>query len=274
MAKMKFYILPVGHLEGDLGWFIAMDAPATVDNNNPPRTWHNIPMTCFLIDHPKAGWILFDTGPNPLSKYGPENTRVPKFIQSTFPMYAEEEEYLTSRLAQLGLKPSDINTVVMSHLHWDHCGNTHLFPHAKIYVHKEDFTNALVWTHTTPERNHEFYMGEEFLLDNVTWTLVDKDMEIAEGVELITLAGHTPGVLGMVVHLDDFGTVICPSDAIFTPVNLGPPPHPPGIIYDTVAFRNSAVKVQGLKEKYNAKIFYNHWEASYKDYKIVPEFYE
>ncbi len=288
MAKMKFYILDLGHLMGDLGWFVAMYRPATLVNQNPPRTWHKIPCTSFLIDHPKAGWILFDTGPNPDARRDLNKNRVPQFIQDTFPLYAKDDELLTARLAKLNLKPSDIGTVVISHLHWDHCGNTDLFQHAKIYVHKEDFTNAMVWTHVTPERNYEFYVAQEFLVPNprgeggyaepvsqgLNWTLIDEDTEIAEGVELITLAGHTPGVLGLVVHLDNFGTIICPSDAIFTPMNLGPPPHPPGIIYDTVAFKESAHKVLKLKDRYNAKILYNHWNESYADYRLVPDYYE
>jgi N-acyl homoserine lactone hydrolase len=276
MDNMKFYVLNCGGAMGDLGWFIAMYRPATVENLNPPRIWHKIPFTSFLIDHPSVGWILFDTGPSPRalseSYWTQNNTR--KATHGMFPISAKEEDLLPAQLEKINLKPEDIGTVVISHLHWDHCGNLELFPHAKIYVHREDFSNALVWTHQTPERDHEFYIGETFTTPKVTWTLIDEDTEIAENVELITLAGHTPGVLGMLVHLEKFGTILCPSDSVFTPTNLGPPPHPPGIIYDTIAFTQSVWKVLKLREKYNAKIFYNHYEDIYSEYKLIPEYYE
>ena len=273
---MKLYILNCGYLMGDLGWLVSMYNPAVINNTNPDRIWQKIPLTCFLIDHPKVGWILYDTGPSlratEKSYWTKNETR--KNISANFPLLSTEDELLPAQLAKLQLKPEDIGTLVVSHLHWDHAGNVDLFPGAKIYVHKADFTNALVSVYQTPERDHEFYTGDNFILPEVTWTLIDEDTEIAEGVELITLAGHTPGVLGMVAHLEKFGTVICPSDAIYTPTNLGPPPHPPGIIYDTVAFRESAEKVLSLKDKYNANVFYTHHKESYSEYKLVPDYYD
>ena len=40
-------------------------------------------------------------------------------------------------LAQWGLKPEDIKTVFMTHLHWDHSWNMDKLPNATFYVQKK-----------------------------------------------------------------------------------------------------------------------------------------
>jgi hypothetical protein len=45
----------------------------------------------------------------------------------------------------------------------------------------------LLSVYQTPERDHEFYTGDNFILPEVMWTLIDEDAGIAEGVKLITL---------------------------------------------------------------------------------------
>jgi len=43
-------------------------------------------------------------------------------------------------LARLGLKPEDITDVVISHMHWDHADGMDLFPKAKIWIQKDEYT--------------------------------------------------------------------------------------------------------------------------------------
>ena len=48
----------------------------------------------------------------------------------------ENEKELLKDLAQLNLKPEDINTLIITHSHWDHIGNNDLFKNAKIITNK------------------------------------------------------------------------------------------------------------------------------------------
>lgn len=43
-------------------------------------------------------------------------------------------------VAQFGVKPEDITDVVISHLHWDHADGMDLFPRARIWVQKDEYT--------------------------------------------------------------------------------------------------------------------------------------
>lgn len=48
-----------------------------------------------------------------------------------------EEELLCKALAELGVKPEEIDCIVNTHSHPDHCGNNHLFSKAKVLTTKE-----------------------------------------------------------------------------------------------------------------------------------------
>jgi glyoxylase-like metal-dependent hydrolase (beta-lactamase superfamily II) len=62
-----------------------------------------------------------------------------------------EEEPLCRALAKLGIKPEEIDCIVNTHSHSDHCGNNHLFSHAKVLAAKEGDIIALgVWVLATP----------------------------------------------------------------------------------------------------------------------------
>ena len=43
-------------------------------------------------------------------------------------------------LAKLGLKPSDITDVILTHMHWDHADGMDLFPNARIWLQKDEYT--------------------------------------------------------------------------------------------------------------------------------------
>jgi N-acyl homoserine lactone hydrolase len=45
-------------------------------------------------------------------------------------------ELLLRKLKERGLRPADIDTVVLTHAHWDHCLNIDLFPNAEVIVHE------------------------------------------------------------------------------------------------------------------------------------------
>ncbi len=62
-----------------------------------------------------------------------------------------EEEQICKALAELGIKPEEIDCIVNTHSHPDHCGNNHLFSGAKILTAKEgDVIAPGVWVLATP----------------------------------------------------------------------------------------------------------------------------
>jgi len=104
---------------------------------------------------------------------------------------------LPENLEKHSVHPEQIDFVVDTHLHFDHCGwNTRIvndgavptFPNAKYVVQRGELEHA---KHPT-ERDAASYFPENFLPmeDAKQWWLVDGDAEIVPGVEVIKVPGH------------------------------------------------------------------------------------
>ncbi|WP_003543505.1 N-acyl homoserine lactonase family protein [Desulfotomaculum nigrificans] len=266
---MKVYVLDNGYLECDSNQMVAMDTCATVDDKAPVHKWIKIPVYSVLIDHPQAK-ILFDTGCHPDAMKG----RWPKGLTSVFPHFATEDQQLVNQLKKAGFAPKDIDIIVQSHMHLDHAGNLELFTHADVYVHKADFEFGLRLVHQNPDpATHGAYVKADLEVP-CKFHMVEEDFELVPGVEVITLPGHTPGVLGVMVHLDQSGTLIFPMDAVYQSGNLGPPARLSGIVYDSISFLASIEKVRKLAKKYNAQVMFSHDIDFFATMKKAPEFYE
>src|SRR5215212_645548 len=83
-------------------------------------------------------------------------------------------------LAALGTSPEEIDTVVISHAHWDHAGGASV-------------RDGDRWVPTFPRASYWLWRGEwEYWM---RLELADSEVEVAPGVRLITAPGHTPGHL-------------------------------------------------------------------------------
>jgi N-acyl homoserine lactone hydrolase len=107
-------------------------------------------------------------------------------------------------LATAGYDLEDIKIVVNTHLHWDHCSNNGLFTKADFIVQKRELEYAI-----DPLPIHR--RGYEKVPGLVpqwmsTWSRIHAvagDEQIAEGVRVVALPGHTPGSQGVLVDTAD-----------------------------------------------------------------------
>lgn len=109
----------------------------------------------------------------------------------------ESTARLPEQLAQHGVSLDQVDIVVNTHLHFDHCGwNTRIvegkavptFPNATYIVHRDELSHA----RNPTERDRASYFTDNFepMARSGQWSLVDRDIEIAPGVELIRVPGH------------------------------------------------------------------------------------
>jgi len=142
-------------------------------------------MNCLLV-HAGGKNILVETGAG--DKMGAKHRGI----------YALDGPHLTKRLNDYGLHPHDIDIVINTHLHFDHCGgNTRVekdkvvaaFPHARYVVQRGEYEHAKNPT----ERDRASYIPENYvpLEPAAKWSLLSDDRAIAPGVELIRVPGHT-----------------------------------------------------------------------------------
>ena len=99
------------------------------------------PVCAYLLDT-ASGWVLLDAGMNPANGRDPARMQQ-KFwrLGMTAPVI-RDSHLLETQLAQLGVSFEDIGHVILSHLHYDHCGDLRRFPHARISVQRREYTHA------------------------------------------------------------------------------------------------------------------------------------
>ncbi len=170
----------------------------------------NFPFSCFLV---RSGdrRVLIDTGLGPIKLW-------------TF-MGGD----LLAELSAGGVRPEDIDTVFVTHLHVDHCGSVALPHNDKL---RATFPNATYrWTATEDAYWHEnkpplvdksFSMEEMFAAVDGRYEAADDGAAIAPGVSVISLPGHTPGHAGVVLS-SGTDRVFILGDAISCPVQLEEP---------------------------------------------------
>jgi glyoxylase-like metal-dependent hydrolase (beta-lactamase superfamily II) len=165
------------------------------------------PVSSALIRH-KQGNVLFDTGCHPsVVEHGEE--RWGSLIKVMTPVMRAEDTLLPS-LACVGIYPDDIDVVVNSHFHPDHCGCNQFFKKATVLVHAKELeaakaTGAEAAGYLRADWDHEQ------LTDPVSG---ERDVFGDGKLVLIPLPGHTPGTLGAAVHLDRDGPFLLVSDAV------------------------------------------------------------
>lgn len=257
-------ILPCGAMTADLTWLLLAPGRAMrsrQDKLKPPE-WTDVPSHCVLVDTPE-GKLLWDTScPRDWEdRWGPTG------LQDFFPYdNVSEDEYLDSRLKQLGLAPGDIDFVVFSHLHFDHAGNAQLFKdtNAKLIcsdVEKEfafGYEGAYSGAHLKAD-----YEGLEF-------ETVSGDVDFLPGVSFIQTPGHTAGSMSMRIDLPETGTMIFTADAVYRGESYGPPSVPAAIVNNLEQWFSSVEKLRGIAEESDATMVFGHDPEQIKNLRVAP----
>jgi glyoxylase-like metal-dependent hydrolase (beta-lactamase superfamily II) len=195
---MKLNFLVAGRLRMKKSIYIpGADRSETID----------LPVSSALIRH-KQGNVLFDTGCHP-SVVDNAEARWGQLAKVMKPLMGADETLLPS-LASVGLRLDDIDIVVNSHFHPDHCGCNQFFKKATIMAHVKELEAA-----KAPAAEAAGYSRADWDSGLPIETLNgEKDLFGDAGVVLVPLPGHTPGTLGALVTLDRDGPFLLASDAI------------------------------------------------------------
>ena len=257
---MKVYILDLGWLEGDVNWMATLAAYGTKAQKEVSAKWEKFPVYGVLFDTGREK-ILYDTGMNP-EDYD---------RSKRFPYYCHEEQRLENQLGRIGVRPEDIHTVVLSHLHDDHCGNLPLFSHAKIYVSKDEYEYV-----KTEREAGRTPVGayKRAVLHGMDYCLVEGEFQLTEELRVLSLPGHSHGLLGIEAHLEKDGVKIFVMDASNSSRNYGPPVVEAAGLYDNRQYRESIEKIRKLEKKYHGKVVFGHDMEQFQRMKHVPEYYE
>lgn len=119
-------------------------------------------------------------------------------------------------LAAQGLAPSDVDTLVLTHLHHDHAANFDLFPDADIVVQQRE----LDATEDPLPFMRRTYIDEHVAgVRNSDPTIVDGDAAVGAGIELLHTPGHTRGHQSLIVETEE-GPYAVAGDLVYCRQNL------------------------------------------------------
>lgn len=104
---------------------------------------------------------------------------------------------LEEGLGRWGLSPEDIDVVIHTHLHNDHCENDYKCINAEIYVHRKEIEH-IHNPHPLDYRYIEDYI--EDVEENGQLKIIDKTTEILPGIECVHTPAHTEG--GLTIFID------------------------------------------------------------------------
>ncbi len=118
------------------------------------------------------------------------------------------QNLIVAQLALLGLAPSDLDLLILTHSHIDHIGGLPHVTHLPIIIGAEEraLPRPLYWAGVQP-----------MAWPQAEWRAVHEDTDIGPHFTVLHVPGHTPGQLALRFDLPQTGRVLITSDAISRP---------------------------------------------------------
>jgi glyoxylase-like metal-dependent hydrolase (beta-lactamase superfamily II) len=254
-VNMELCSIDTGNLKLDGGAMFGV-VPKVIWNKLYPADENNLcnwSMRCLLVvDGDRK--ILVDTG------IGDKQSE--KFFAN---YYLNGEDSLENSLALHGLIPDDITDVILTHLHFDHCGGAvrwnddrsgyiPTFPNATYHTSRQQWE----WATNPNNREKASFLKENILpiMENGKLNLIEDDLELYPGISLRLFHGHTDGqVIPFIRHKGT--TVVYMADVLPSSAHI---PLPYVMSYDTRPLITLQEKEAFLKEavRNNYLLFFEH----------------
>ena len=166
-----------------------------------------LPVSSALLRHDQAN-VLFDTGCHPAVPENPEG-RWGGLAKLMVPIMQPGEDVLTG-LSELGLRPDDIDVVINSHLHPDHCGCNAFFRKATFICHADEVAAA-----RKPGSEASGYIAADWD-QPMPFDAIERQRDLfGDGrLMLVPLPGHTPGSIGALAQLERSGQYLLAGDTV------------------------------------------------------------
>ncbi|MFC1532630.1 N-acyl homoserine lactonase family protein [Thermodesulfobacteriota bacterium] len=216
MQEYSIHPLVVGANETDQGIM-------TYLRDYGKRIW--IPIYVFYIKGGEKN-ILVDTGL--------EQFVIPEDLGETFGFKIMEFE---DALNSVGLNPEDIDIIIHTHLHNDHCENDYKCTNAKVYVQKAE----MEFFNDPHPVDHRYYPD---ILDDVDVVEVGGDAKILDGIDVTLTPGHTVGGQSVWINTSEGRAVItgfCCNDKNFPKTG---PAVVPGVHINVMEAYDSIQKIK------------------------------
>ncbi len=211
---IKFHIIESGYFMADGGAMFG-PIPKIYWERKYPCNDDNLcvmAMRCLFVETQNRR-ILIDTGvgnKHELKYYQPHNLKD-----------------VVEEIEKIGYKSNEVTDVILTHLHFDHCGHATYFDGEKKVV--PTFPNATYWLSNAQwenYRNARIYEKDAFFAENIEpianasqLNLIDNDTELFDGLTLKLYDGHSPGQIAVFIDTE-IQNIVYPGDVIPTSAHV------------------------------------------------------
>lgn len=253
-SQLRLYAMDCGHIE-------VADAALFSDEHVYDGQRREGIVPCYLIRHPR-GDLIWDVGLSESIADVPGGVSLPEaHAQMTV------RKKLTAQLAELGLQPSDIEYLSVSHTHFDHFDNANLFARSTWIVDVDERTSAF---------SDAARAGRSFanynLLEHAPTRLIEGDGDydvFGDGsVVIVQAPGHSPGHTVLLVRLPAAGPVLLSGDLWHLAEARELRTVPVGT-FNRAQLLASMDKIEALARKTGAKVIRQHVP---EDFAALPAF--
>ena len=198
-----------------------------------------------ILQHPVFAWLVEGGGHRYLVDTGMGSTE----ISQKFHHDGRQDPGTTiyEQLNKMGIDCDDIEAIIFTHLHWDHCYNMKVFKKARYFVGDVEYAFALdpippYWASYEHEKAGLIpsYKGCKF-------ELVSGEKEVLDGITIVPTPGHSPGHIAVSINTEK-GDYWIVGDLMLVRENLQPdlkhgwPLTPPGRFSNFVELWHSMEK--------------------------------
>jgi N-acyl homoserine lactone hydrolase len=178
----------------------------------------------------------------------------------------DEAQRLPYQLARMGLSISDIDVILISHLHFDHAGGLCDCGHAEVHIQTDELANA------SPVEDVAYFDDE--IIAQANWQVKTGEYDLAPGVRAIASPGHTAGHMSLWIEMPTGAPIILAGDAADLTENIVDEVAPGNCWQgQTELAVDSIRKLKHLAQAEKANLWPNHDMEFWQKLKTFPEFY-
>lgn len=229
-----------------------------------PEEKVELPVISIVLKHPQ-GNVVFDTGCHPDVATDAEG-RWGGLAKALNPDFTPEDT-LIAQLPRADLNCDDIDLVICSHFHIDHCGCNSLFDKATVMCHAKELEAA-----TSHDAIASGYFRQEWDNGRPIETIDGQRDIFGDGkITLLPMPGHTPGMTVAHIVLDNDGQFLLASDAVAVQENLDLRTVP-SVNWDTDLSIRAMDEIARF-QKQGAMVIFGHDEAQWRSIRRGADFY-
>ena len=216
IGQFEIHAVPSGNFALDGGAMFGVVPQPLWSRTNPPDAKNRIDLGMrLLLLKGRDRTFLVDTGIG--DKWSEKQNSIYRLENAMLPDAA---------LRAAGHDPDEVTDVILTHLHFDHAGGatradgTPVFSNAQYHLQRAQFE----WARDPAPKDRASYRPLDFLplFEQDQLVLHDGQTDIADGLELIVVDGHTPGQQLPLIS-DDTTTMLYTADLVPTATHLRTP---------------------------------------------------